>query len=79
MNSNNPPPVSHHESWASAFVDGETTLISQANWTEAVQEQLYYYTLTRQVLRGDAIGPRGVCWQERKTSWVRLWTRVDAR
>ena len=79
MTSDNPIHSNHQECWASAFVDGESTLISQTCWTETVQEQLYYYTLTRQVLHGEAPARRDACWQDRKAAWVRLWARVGAR
>jgi hypothetical protein len=66
------------ESWASAFVDGEADCCEPTGWSETVQEQLYYYTLTRQVLRGQIMGGRGAGYQTERTTWIAFWARVDA-
>lgn len=73
-------PVAEHITWASAFVDGEVTLADSANGLdETVHEQLYYYTLTRQVLRGTQ---QPVCapadFQSQRVLLARFWARVDA-
>ncbi|MFM8339906.1 MAG: hypothetical protein ACKN9C_07960 [Fluviibacter sp.] len=74
----NPVDISLHETWASAFVDGETSLTEQADWSDAVHEQLYYYTVTRQVLRGEAPRSRAMDFQTQRTTWVTFWAKVDA-
>jgi hypothetical protein len=74
----NPVDISLQETWASAFVDGETGLTEQAGWSDAVHEQLYYYTVTRQVLRGETPRGRAVNFQTQRTTWVAFWAKVDA-
>ncbi len=66
------------ESWASAFVDGEAGLTEQMRWNETVHEQLYYYTMTRQVLRGETPRGRDAGFQTERITWMTFWARVDA-
>ena len=70
--------LSIQQSWASAFVDGEVDLSEQTGWNETVHEQLYYYTMTRQVLRGEMLRERGAGFHTERTTWVTFWARVDA-
>lgn len=70
-------------SWASALLDGEVDLRAQdeltESWPENAHEQLGYYTVTRQILRGMAPGPEGaIGFQWQRTTWTRFWARVDA-
>jgi hypothetical protein len=71
--------ASENESWVSAFFDGEAMLSEQGGWTEAIQNRLYYYTITRQVLRGE---PMGQAPERRallhRTAWTAFWARIDA-
>ena len=67
------------ESWASAFVDGETALTESSGWTETVNEQLFYYTVIRQVLRGEYHAcAEFTRVQSRQNLWTELWARIDA-
>lgn len=74
----NPVDISLQETWASAFVDGETSLTEQASWSDTVHEKLYYYTVTRQVLRGETPHGRTVDFQTQRTTWLTFWAKVDA-
>ena len=79
MNSLNPLSSPAHDNWASAFVDGEATLSEQESWSETVHEQLYYYTVTRQVLRGENLAhARSAGFQIHQRTWVHFWARVDS-
>ena len=65
--------------WASAFVDGETSLADSSGWTETVNEQLFYYTVTRQVLRGEYHAcAEFTRVQSRRNLWTAFWARIDA-
>ncbi len=77
MNSHDLVELTIEETWASAFVDGEAVLSDHAGWSETVHEQLYFYTVTRQVLHRDAAC---VCESYRtdRTRWASIWARVDA-
>ena len=66
------------ESWVSAFMDGEADLTQQTRWNETVHEQLYYYTVTRQVLRGETTRGRDAGYQTERTTWMAFWARIDA-
>ena len=78
MNSAHIPPATVHESWASAFIDGETSLSDQTDWSDTVHEQLYYYTVTRQVMRGETVIPvRQACFETQRAVWLQFWARVD--
>ncbi len=78
MNPKNSLSATVQDSWASAFVDGEASLSDQTGWSETVDEQLYFYTLTRQVVRGEALALRHHAgFATHKASWVRFWMQVD--
>lgn len=72
--------VEERISWASAFVDGEVTLSDSATYlSETVHEQLYYYTLTRQVLRGTHQPTSTPAdFQSQRVLLARFWASVDA-
>jgi hypothetical protein len=77
MNPHDLTELTIEETWASAFVDGEAVLSDHAGWSETVHEQLYFYTVTRQVLHGDAAcGPEP--FRTHRTRWAAIWARVDA-
>lgn len=84
MSEHNPTMLTLSESWASAFIDGETTLVEHAGWSQTVHEQLYYYTVTRQVLQQSASAsavPPQDCHDGldgRRALWLKVWARVDA-
>lgn len=79
MNSMNALTSPAYDSWASAFVDGEATLSEQESWSEKVHEQLYYYTVTRQVLRGESpTHARSAGFEIQQRTWVHFWARVDS-
>lgn len=79
MNSPNSLSNPSQDSWASAFVDGEVNLCEQESLSETVREQLYYYTVARQVLRGEHSGhTRLDSFQIQQRTWVRFWTRIDS-
>lgn len=73
-----PVELTVQETWASAFVDGEVSLAEQTGWSNTVHEQLYYYTVTRQVLRGETLVQRDAGFRTERASWVAFWARVDA-
>lgn len=77
MNSENMSPLMFQESWASAVVDGEAFLSEQADLNDTVHEQLYYYTITRQVIRGDMVVARHARFETQRATWVEFWARVD--
>ena len=78
MSSAHIPPVIVHESWASAFIDGEASLSDQTDWSDTVHEQLYYYTVTRQVVRGETVAPvRQARFEKQRAVWLQFWARVD--
>lgn len=67
------------ETWVSAFIDGEATLDEQGGWSEQVHERLYYYTVTRQVLRGTmACQKQPEAFQSQRATWTDFWLRVDS-
>ena len=67
------------ESWASAFFDGEVSLPEHAGWDETIQEQLFYYSITRQVVRGQHLThDRDVSFRAQRTTWAAFWAKVDA-
>lgn len=72
--------VEETHSWASAFVDGEVSLADPAaGWSETVHEQLYYYAVTRQVLRGAPQQPADQAgFQSQRLLLTRFWARIDA-
>ena len=78
MTSNHITDLTIEETWASAFVDGEVSLSEQAAWSDTVHEQLYYYAVTRQVLRGELLCGRDMTFRTERTTLVQLWARVDA-
>ena len=78
MNSHNRTPVTPQESWVSALVDGEAFVSESAHLNDAVHEQLYYYTMTRQVLRGETPRGRDAGFQTECITWMAFWARVDA-
>lgn len=79
MNPQNASDLTLQETWVSAFVDGEVTVSEQADWNTGVHEQLYYYTITRQVLRGEPMSsPQHSDFQTQRATWVAFWARVDA-
>lgn len=78
MSAQNSFDLTLQESWASAFVDGEVTLSEQAGWSDALHEQLFYYTMTRQVLRGEASHGPNAHFVNQRATWVAFWARVDA-
>lgn len=70
--------VTLQESWASAFVDGEVPLADcVSGLNDTVHEQLYYYTVTRQVLRGEISAGCDARFATQRATWVQFWTRVD--
>ena len=79
MNSNNATDLTIEETWASAFVDGEVSPSEQMCWSDTVREQLYYYAVTRQVLRGEPPRSRVTTLHTERTTLVQLWARVDGR
>ncbi len=79
MNPNHATDLTIEETWASAFVDGEVSLAEQADWSDTVHEQLYYYAVTRQVLRGESPRGRDTTFRAERTTLVQLWARVDGR
>lgn len=67
------------ETWVSAFIDGEATLDEQGGWSERVHERLYYYTVTRQVLRGVLPCPeKREAFHSQRATWADFWSRVDS-
>jgi hypothetical protein len=79
MNSKHSLSATVQDSWASAFVDGEASLSEQTDWSEAVHEQLYFYTLTRQVVRGETLAARHHAgFATHKATWIRFWAQVDS-
>ena len=70
--------LSLQETWVSAFIDGEATLTEQTAWCDATHEQLFYYTVTRQVLRGEHIRLRETVYQNERATLRAFWARVDA-
>ena len=77
MSSHNRTPVTPQESWVSALVDGEAFVSESAHLNDAVHEQLYYYTMTRQVIHGELVTARQVRYETHKATWVQFWARVD--
>ena len=67
------------ESWASAFFDGEENLSEHAGWNETMHEQLFYYTVTRQVVRGQHLSHgRELSFRTQRITWAEFWAKVDA-
>ena len=77
MNSENMSPLMLQESCVSALIDGEALLSERAALTDTVHEQLYYYTMTRQVIRGDLVQTHHARFETQRVAWVQFWARVD--
>lgn len=76
MSQQNASAIAIEESWASAFIDGEASLSEQNGWSHSVHEQLYYYTVTRQVLREEASTQHGY-YELQRAIWTKFWARID--
>ena len=69
------------QSWASALMDGETSFDERVNAANpSTSEQLFYYSVTRQVVRGES------CYETRnidrrwgRIQWARFWAQVETR
>lgn len=71
--------VSLQESWVSAFFDGEAVWNTGAETSvDSVHEQFFYYSVTRQILRGQtSVDLRPLSQAHRRETWTSFWLRVD--
>ncbi len=79
MNDQNMPQDSWQACHVSASMDGESTASSSASWGATEREQLYYFSLTRHVIRREAVLlPIADSFVRQKASWAAFWARIDA-
>ena len=78
MNDQKMPQDSWQACHVSAWIDGEPTESSAVSWGATEREQLYYFSLTRQVIRREAVmHPVADSFARQQAAWTVFWSRVD--